>query len=53
VTAYHLLDREEEYSDLGADYFIRRHDPERHANKLVRQLRALGYDVTIEPVEAA
>jgi transposase len=53
VIAYHLMDREQDYADLGADYFIRRHDPERHASKLVRQLKALGYEVNIQPVEAA
>jgi transposase len=53
VAAYHMLDRGVPYTDLGADYFLHRHDPERHANKLVRQLKALGYVVTIEPVEAA
>lgn len=53
VVAYHLLDRKVDYAELGADYFLRRDDPERHANKLLRQLRALGYDVKIEPVEAA
>jgi transposase len=53
VAAFHILDRGEPYADLGADHFLNRHDPERHANRLVRQLRALGYDVTIEPVEAA
>jgi transposase len=53
VAAYHILDRGVPYEDLGADYFLHRHDPERQANRLVRQLRALGYDVKIEPVEAA
>jgi len=52
VAAFHILDRGEPYADLGADYFVHRHNPERHANRLVR-LRALGYDVTIEPVAAA
>ncbi|MFL5799465.1 MAG: hypothetical protein ACJ77A_16220 [Actinomycetota bacterium] len=53
VATYRILDRAQPYSDLGADHFVNRHDPQRHANRLVRQLRALGYDVTIEPVEAA
>ena len=53
VAAFHILDRGEPYCDLGADYFVRRQDPQRHANKLVQQLQALGYDVNIEPVEAA
>ncbi len=53
VAAFYILDRRQPYTDLGADYFVHRHDPRRHANKLVRQLRALGYDVTLDPVEAA
>ncbi|MGQ0670854.1 MAG: IS110 family transposase [Actinomycetota bacterium] len=53
VAAFHILDRAEPYSDLRADYFVHRHDPQRHANTLVRQLRALGYEITLEPVEAA
>jgi hypothetical protein len=32
---------------------MHRHDPEHQANTFVRQLRALGYAVKIEPVEPA
>jgi transposase len=53
VAAYHILDRGVPYQDLGADYFLRRHDPSRHAAKLVRQLQAIGYSVTLEEVGAA
>ncbi len=53
VVAYHVLDRAVPYEDLGADYFLRRRDPKRHAAKLVRQLQAIGYRVTLEEVEAA
>jgi len=53
VATYHILDRRLPYEDLGADYFARRHDPKRHAAKLVRQLQAIGYNVTPEEVEAA
>src|SRR6266545_1382982 len=53
VAAYHILDRRQPYTDLGADYFVHRHDPQHHANRLGPQLLALGYDVTLEPVEAA
>jgi transposase len=52
VAAYHILDRNEAFTDLGADYF-RRHDPQRHANKLVHQLQTLGYKVNIQSVAAA
>jgi transposase len=53
VAAFHILDRHEPYHDLGADYFIRRHDPERHARRLARQIQALGFDVTIHRPDAA
>jgi transposase len=49
VAAFHILDRQEPYHDLGADYFARRHDPERHARRLARQIQTLGYQVTIRP----
>ena len=53
VVAYHVLERGEPYAELGADHFLRRHDPKRHAAKLLRQIQAIGYNVTLEPVEAA
>lgn len=53
VAAYYILERRQPYTDLGADYFVRRFDPKRHADKLVRQLQAIGYKVSLEPVEAA
>ena len=53
VAAFHILDRHEPYNELGADFFVRRHDPERHARRLARQIQALGFDVTIRPSEAA
>ncbi len=42
-----MLDRGEPYRDLGADYFTRRRDPARHAQRLAAQLDALGYDTVI------
>ena len=52
VAAYHMLDEGVPYKDLGADHFVR-HDPKLHAARLVRQLQAIGYRVTLEEVEAA
>jgi transposase len=49
VAAYHMLDRGEGYHDLGADYFTQRRDPARHAQRLLNQLRSLGYEVTATP----
>jgi len=41
-----MFERDQPYADLGADYFLRRHNPERQAGRLIRQLKALGYEVT-------
>jgi transposase len=46
VAVFYMLERDQPYADLGADYFLRRHNPERQANRLIRQLKALGYEVT-------
>lgn len=48
VAAFHILERGTPYDDLGADWFIRRRSPERHAHRLVRQIEALGFDVRIQ-----
>jgi transposase len=48
VAAFHILDRMEPFHDLGGDWFIRRHNPEMHARRLLRQLAALGYNATLE-----
>jgi transposase len=53
VAAYHILERGTPYEDLGADWFIRRRSPERHARTLVHQLEALGFDVQLKERAAA
>lgn len=53
VIAYHLLDRREPYTDLGADYFTTRLTKQAQTRRLVRQLQALGHNVTLEPNTAA
>lgn len=53
VAVYYILERGTPYEDLGADWFIRRHSPERHARKLVHQIEALGFDVQIQERAAA
>ena len=45
-TAYHMLADGTCYQDLGADHFARR-NPAREADKLVRRIRSLGYEVDI------
>lgn len=46
VAAFHILHNGVPYDDLGADWFSRLR-PEQHARRLVHQLQALGYNVTI------
>ena len=46
IIAYHVIARREPYRELGADYFDRQ-QPAATANRLVRRLRQLGYDVTV------
>ena len=40
------------YNEPGPDYYTRR-SPERSKNHAIRQLEALGYNVTLKPAEAA
>lgn len=53
VAAYHILDQMVPYHDLGDDWFIRRHSPEQHARRLVRQLNQLGFHVELNELEEA
>lgn len=53
VAAFHILDKGVPYADLGADWFVTRHSPERHTKKLVTQLNALGFRVQLSPLEPA
>ena len=47
VIGYHLVQRNEPYQDLGADYFDRS-NPEKTAHRLVRRLEHLGYQVALQ-----
>ncbi|MGH9263842.1 MAG: IS110 family transposase [Acidimicrobiales bacterium] len=50
VIVWHLLnDPDARYLDLGSDYYTRRLDPDRKTRDLLRQLKALGHDVTLSP----
>jgi len=53
VAAFHILERGTPHEDLGPDWFIRRHSPERQARRLVHQIEALGFDVQIQEHAAA
>ena len=48
---YHVLKRGVVYEDLGADYFDRR-SPEQHARYHLRRLAELGYQISLDPIEA-
>jgi transposase len=52
TAAWHMLQTGELYNDLGGDYFTRQ-NPDRLTKRLVRQLEALGHNVTIQPREVA
>jgi hypothetical protein len=49
VAVCYILSEQKPCEDLGGDYFSRREDPERVAQRLVRQLERLGQRVTLEP----
>jgi transposase len=53
VAAFHILERNQPYQELGGDWFVRRHSPQHHARKLVLQLNALGFDVQLQEHAAA
>jgi len=50
--AYYVLIREEDYKDLGVNYFDER-DREAATRRMVRRLQNLGYEVTLAIPEAA
>jgi transposase len=47
VIAWHLLNSDQDYQDLGHDWFTRGADPERRKVALVKQLQDLGYSVNL------
>lgn len=50
--AYHLLTRQEDYKDLGADYIEMRHQ-DTIVRQTVRKLVNLGFTVTLATPEAS
>jgi transposase len=52
VIAYHLIQRQEPYRDLGGNYFDQR-SPEATAKRLVKRLERLGYQVSLQSQVAA
>ncbi|MFF2149694.1 IS110 family transposase [Kitasatospora sp. NPDC058190] len=50
VSVWHLMSNPRaRYRELGADFHTRNLDPARKTRDLVRQLKALGHDVTLTP----
>ena len=52
VIVYHVLQRQENYHELGGDYFDREAQQQQQ-QRLVRQLQALGFHGTIAPLPTA
>ena len=52
VIAWHLLTSGQPYTDLGADYFVKRQTHQAYRDRLVRQLERMGHKVTLEPTAA-
>jgi transposase len=49
VDCWHILTTHTDYHDLGAHWFVQRHNPDRQRDHHIRQLQALGYNVTLRP----
>lgn len=52
VIIWNVLASDSLYTDLGADFYDRRHNPERETRRLIAKLEALGHTVTIKPAAA-
>ncbi len=53
VAAWHVINDEVSYQDLGALHFLTRVDPARQTRRLVTQLQQLGYQVQLGPAAAS
>src|SRR5215475_766845 len=52
VIIYHVLDGEQNYTEIGGDYFDRHHT-EQQRDYFMRRLQMLGLKVTVEPLPLA
>ncbi len=52
VAAFHMLTNAQFYRDPGADYYTRQ-DHAKTKARAVKYLEALGYQVTMQPVQQA
>jgi transposase len=48
VAYYHIVRDRVPYRELGPDWLARRYSPEHRARRLLRQLEALGFNVSME-----
>ncbi|WP_282699758.1 IS110 family transposase [Streptomyces sp. CC219B] len=53
IAVWHMFTDDVEYADLGGDHFLHRVGRARQTRRLVSQLNQLGYQVVLQPVEAA
>jgi transposase len=53
VAYYYIVRGQVPFRELGPDWQKKRFSPEHRARRLQRQLEALGYAVTLRPIEAA
>src|SRR5450755_2635611 len=55
TAAYHVLDKDVPYNELGEEFFYRRdtENTERYKRRLVHQLERLGHQVTLDPLPEA
>jgi transposase len=53
IGIWHMFTNDVPYADLGGDYFLHRTGRARQTRRLVSQLNQLGYQVVLQPVEAA
>ncbi len=52
VIAYYVIQRQEPYRELGANYFDQQR-PEATTNRLVKRLENLGYQVSLQAQASA
>jgi transposase len=49
VGIWHVLANNEAWADLGADYYLKRQDPQHHVKRHIAELERLGYTVALTP----
>jgi len=52
IAIWHMLTNGEFYNDAGGDFYTRLH-PDKTNQRALNQLRQMGYDVTLNPLQAA